>query len=304
MTRCAFSLPSGTACCDQRRTETARLRATTFKTDRAHSHAAVVVPAFSSGRVHGATLSRSQRPAAKAAGFDECIFDAAGTSRRTLFIVLAGLHLGWRSRMLATVAEESRPDAPIADSAGILSPTTNNYLTGIIRQLESETGVKVRIVCPPPDLQQGRDAWSEYYRPLRKAWALDESGLLIVARQPAGGQGGSTGGSTEGVRMRDNPKQLGLLTINAGLKLQEKFQYTLTRDYALRTASRFGSPEYITKFGLDLAIKETAENVVAGIHSLLDRRKDGAKVRVVRGLRDPLPAEEVSEILGRHPARP
>lgn len=209
---------------------------------------------------------------------------------------------------VAAWADEPVPEAtalgPIADSAGVLSAATRKYVEAIIGQLEAETGVKVRVVCPPADLQTGREAWSAYYRPLRKAWAFDEGGLLIVARQPAAGQDRASGEPAPVANMSGGPKQLGFLTINVGLKLQERFQYTLTRDYALRTASRFGSPDRVNELGMDRAIVETTENVVAGIHSLLDRRKDGAKVRVVRGLREPLPPDEVSEILARHPVQP
>lgn len=181
----------------------------------------------------------------------------------------------------------------IADDMDLLPPSSEVRLARLLGRLETETGIKVRVVCPPRGVQEDRERWKEYYRPLSKAFGTDESSLVIVVDQP----------DPRRTERSIEPKQIELLRIVPGVKLKEKFQYTLTNDYILRTASRFGDRSYVQQKGIDTAVMETTENIVAALYSLLDRRQDGAKVRVVRGFREPLPPEEVLAVLERHGGR-
>lgn len=174
------------------------------------------------------------------------------------------------------------------DDSGLMAAATREGLGALLAQLERDTEIKLRVICPPRGLQQDGEKFRDYLRPISKRWGLDQSSVVIVAEEPAPGRGPAGG-----------PKQLGWLSINAGFKLQERFQYTFTKDYTLRCASAFGSSEYVRGRGADGAIKDAAENVAAALYDLLDRRATSLP-RVVRGFREPLASEEVSAILGRH----
>jgi len=215
---------------------------------------------------------------------------ARGPSRRHILVALLGFCAVWQPVLLHCVA---KTQGVVADDLDLLAPSSEARLGRLLGRLEAETGIKVRVACPPRGVQEDRERWKEYYRPLSKAWGTDESSLVIVVNQP----------DPRRTERSIEPKQIELLTIVPGVKLKEKFQYTLTSDYILRTASRFGDRSYVEKNGMDTAITEATENVVAALYSLLDRRQDGAKVRIVRGFREPLSPEEVTAVLDRHGGR-
>lgn len=180
---------------------------------------------------------------------------------------------------------------PVVDEGNVLDSSTRLALTSLLRKFEKDTNIKVRVLCPPSGSQQTPEQWREFVRPIKKRWGIDEGGLVVVAEQPAEWTG----------RQMQGPKATGFLQIAPGFKLQERFQYTLTKDYTLRTASAFGNSEYVKAHGVAGAILAATENVVAAMYELLDRRLTKLP-RVVRGYREPMPADEVSAILKRHGA--
>lgn len=188
----------------------------------------------------------------------------------------------------AQAGDPAASDSLVVDDGSRLSAPTEADLSQLLRKLERDADVKLRVICPPPGLQQDAEQWRSYLRPISKRFGLDQGSIVIVADEPE-----KTRRATSG------PKQLGWLSITAGSKLQEKFQYTFTNDYTLRTASAFGSSEYVNSRGIDMAVREATENVVAALYDLLDRRATSLP-RVVRGFREPLSSEEVAAILKRH----
>mmetsp|Transcript_27465 Transcript_27465/g.53676 ORF Transcript_27465/g.53676 Transcript_27465/m.53676 type:complete len:297 (+) Transcript_27465:31-921(+) len=165
----------------------------------------------------------------------------------------------------------------VLDETNIIAPSTETYLDKVLRRLQLDTGLKVRVICPPAGLQNERTAFKEYLRPINREWGLDPSSLVIVAEARVKERTGRT---------------LPLLTIQPGFRLQERFQYRMTQDFIIGTADRFGFPKTYEETGTDQAIKEATENIVAGLFSLVDN----PKLR----LGQPLNPEEVVSSFQRH----
>lgn len=237
--------------------------------------------------------------------------------RRATALVLSAAQLGGFLQRTAPACAETvnsyvaPADGLVVDTADLLTASTQSYLDGLLARLEAETGFKVRVVCPPMGTQRSRESWSEYLRPIGRRLGVGEGSILIVVEQPA----------------PKGSQQPGLLNIVYGSEVSVQLQYAFTKDYALRTAKSFGDPGYVSSRGTDGAVRDATENVIAALYDLLDRRKTTAAApeeaiplemrkmvaslrdkaarsapipRVLRGLRNPLPPEQVSAILARH----
>lgn len=180
--------------------------------------------------------------------------------------------------MSPVVLEDTLPKRELVlDETNLLAPSTRKYLDKVLRRLQGETGLKVRVICPPLGLQENKTAFKEFLRPVYKDWAMDASSLGIVAEQRVQKRWGRT---------------LPLLSIQPGYRLQERFQYRLTQDFVIGVADAFGNPQYYQAKGTDVAIQEATENVAAGLFNLVD----DASARYFA----PLPPAEVTAILRRH----
>ncbi|CAK9051988.1 Hypothetical protein SCF082_LOCUS28479, partial [Durusdinium trenchii] len=85
---------------------------------------------------------------------------------------------------------------------------------------------------------------------------------------------------------------LQLMTIQAGSRIQEKYQYRLTNGLLISIAERYGSADYVAKNGPDVAIQQATRNVAAALFGF----SDDPNVRYLRAL----PEDLVSSILQKH----
>jgi len=165
----------------------------------------------------------------------------------------------------------------VLDETNIITPATEAYLDKVLRRLQEDTGLKVRVIAPPAGLQNDREKFKEYLKPITKDWGTDNKSLVIVAEERLN---------------KRNGRQLPLMTIQPGFRLQERFQYRLTQDYILGVADKFGFPTTVNETGTDLAIKSATQNVAACLFSL-------AATKDTRYLL-PLSEQEVATFLSQH----
>jgi len=165
----------------------------------------------------------------------------------------------------------------VIDETNLMAPSTRKYLDKILRRLQEDTGLKLRVICPPAGIQGKREEFRTYLRPINKRLGIDLSSLVILAEQRVQTRSG---------------QPLPLLSIQPGFRLQERFQYRLTQNYVIGTADKFGFPEYVEAKGTDVAIQETTENVVAMLYGLVNNTSMKYSF--------PLSSEEVSATLRSH----
>lgn len=175
--------------------------------------------------------------------------------------------------------EPSVGTTKVVDATNLLAPSTEKALEALVGQLQRDTGLKVRVVCPPSGIERSKESYGEYMRPISKAWELDQSSIVLSAEERAQGRTG---------------RSYSLLNFSPGFRLLERFQFRLTSEYFIRTKNRFGNNDYVNAKGPDVAVMDGARNLVACLYKLTDDR--GATCP------DPLDEKEVAAILARHPA--
>lgn len=216
---------------------------------------------------------------------EEAVQRAPTPTRRSSALGLVAATAGAASALReqpARAEESAVPSAPaplVLDESGLLTPSTEKSLDRRLRKLEADTGLKLRVICPPAGLQTQREAWRSYLRPISKRMGIDESSLVIVAEETAQARSG---------------RMLGLLTINPGYKLQERYQYRLTNDFLFRVSTFYGFPKYVDEKGTDTAITEATNELVAVLYKLTEDKS----MRFI----SPLTAKEVEEVLDKHSA--
>lgn len=177
----------------------------------------------------------------------------------------------------------------VFDVTGLTLPSTRVYLNGWLGRLEAQTGIKFRVICPPPGLQNQRDEWREYLRPISKKWGLDQGSVVITAELKVDSKRGLT--------------KSGLMRASVGQHILERFQYTFNNDFVTAVSNRFGSSSYVDSNGTDQAIRDATENIIAGLFSITDLEKDRGKDKgpfSTSWYRSYVPADDVSTILARH----
>lgn len=177
----------------------------------------------------------------------------------------------------------------VIDQAGLTTVSTRKSLNLSISRLESQTGIKVRVICPPLGVRENRERWADFMRPLMQSLSMDSNSVVLIAEQQLQARTG---------------KLLGFLTISLGNKLQERFQYKFNNDFVRAVSNRFGSPSYVNAQGTDGALKDATENIVAALFELTDREssKQQRDFFTKPFWRSYVPAEDVSAILERHAA--
>jgi len=165
----------------------------------------------------------------------------------------------------------------LVDETNLLAPSTEKYLEKLLRKLQEDTGLKLRVICPPTGLQNDRDEFSEYLKPISKKLGTDPSSLVILCEERF---------------QKRTGRPLPLMTLQAGFRLQERFQYRLTNDFLLSVADKYGFPKTVDQTGPDFAIQEATKNVAAALYGLSD---DPTK-RFLRAV----PDEEVPRVLKKH----
>lgn len=178
----------------------------------------------------------------------------------------------------------------VVDQAGLTVPSTRRYLSGLLGRLEAESGIKVRVICPPPGLRRDRARFGDFMGPLTKSLGLDQNSVVIVAELQAEARSG---------RLARR-----LLNLQMGTALQQRFQYAFNNDFMSSVANRFGSQGSVDEKGTDGAIREATENIAAALYSLVDRESGGPSRSLFTKpwYRSYVPAEDVASILGRHSA--
>lgn len=174
-------------------------------------------------------------------------------------------------------AEEDGSPLFVVDETNLLTPSTEKYLDRLLKKLEDDTGLKLRVICPPRDLQTDRDAFSDYLRPISKKLGTDQATVVILAEERF---------------QKRTGRPLPLMTVQVGFRLQERFQYRLTNDFLLSVADKYGFPPTVDKVGPDLAIQDATKNVAACLFGL----SDDATKRFLRFV----PEEHVAKILKKH----
>jgi len=186
-----------------------------------------------------------------------------------------------RGRLRVSDQAKAASVSPVVDETGLMTTFTKKHLETVLKTVEKDTQLKLRVICPPNGLQRDREAFREYVQPIKEAWGANAYSLVIVAEN------------------RINPRTgraLPLLTIQPGFRLQEKFQYRLTQDYLQATADRFGFPPTVNKEGTDACLLRATENVAALLLALADTQN----TRYVQ----PLSPQEVDANLKRHGLTP
>lgn len=198
--------------------------------------------------------------------------------------LLAGLS----SSLVLSSSEEAHSEEPAAvrqvqgtdfviDTTKLMAPTTISQIDGAIRRLQQDTGLKVRLICPPPGVSKDRDSYMAYLKPIAKKWDLDQTGIVVTAELRIQGK---------------TRRQYGLLEYSPGYRLLEKFQFRLTGDYFIKSKNRFGSPAIVQQKGTDDAIRDAMQNLIACLYKLSQDRNTACP--------DPLEPQEVKAILQRH----
>ncbi|CAJ1401821.1 unnamed protein product [Effrenium voratum] len=191
--------------------------------------------------------------------------------RRTLCLT-TGISI-WQSPAWAQSAEQQM----IVDDTNLLAPSTEKSLDRILRKLQADTGLKLRVVCPPTGIQDNRDEFRAYLKPISKTLGADTSSVVLVAEERFEKRFG---------------RPLPLMTLQAGFRLQERFQYRLTNDFLLAVADKFGFPGTVSQIGSDLAIERATKNVAAALFALSEDPKSS--------FLQPLSDDLVASTLQRH----
>lgn len=187
----------------------------------------------------------------------------------------------------APVGESAPGEGLVIDRTGLTAPSTRKSLNVLLDQFEAQTGLKVRVICPPPGSRQIREQWAEFMRPLVKSLSIDSNSVVVIAEQQTQTRSG---------------KALGFLTINIGNKIQERFQYKFNNDFVRAVSNRFGDPSYVNAQGTDGALRDATENIVAALYELTDREstKKNRDLFTKPFWRSYVPADDVVAILERH----
>ncbi|CAL1137138.1 unnamed protein product [Cladocopium goreaui] len=179
----------------------------------------------------------------------------------------------------AAMAEEPiSSDLVLVDATNLLLPSTETNLNRLLRKLQQETGLKLRLICPPRGIQDNRDEFEAWLKPFKKDLSVSLDTVVILAEE----------------RFMARAKQipLQLMSIQAGSRLQERFQYRLTNGLLISIAERYGNSDSVAKTGPDLAIEQATRNVAAAMFALID----DPQVRYLRAL----PEDQVAKILQKH----
>mmetsp|Transcript_118966 Transcript_118966/g.319239 ORF Transcript_118966/g.319239 Transcript_118966/m.319239 type:complete len:298 (+) Transcript_118966:109-1002(+) len=187
----------------------------------------------------------------------------------------------------APMGESVPGEGLVIDRTGLTSTSTRKSLNILLDRFEAQTGIKVRVICPPPGSRQVREQWREFMRPLAKQLRIDSNSVVVIAEQQTQTLSG---------------KALGFLTINIGNKLQERFQYKFNNDFVRAVSNRFGDPSYVNAQGTDVALRDATENIVAALYELTDREsnKKNRDLFTKPFWRSYVPADDVLAILERH----
>eukprot|EP00435_Cladocopium_sp_Y103_P058452 s449_g20.t1 len=178
----------------------------------------------------------------------------------------------------AVAEEEPSSDLVLVDATNLLLPSTEKNLNRLLRKLQQETGLKLRLICPPNGIQDNRDEFEAWLKPFKKDLSVSLDTVVILAEE----------------RFMARAKQipLQLMSIQAGSRLQERFQYRLTNGLLISIAERYGNSDSVAKTGPDLAIEQATRNVAAAMFALID----DPQVRYLRAL----PEDQVTKILEKH----
>ena len=202
-------------------------------------------------------------------------FIPGGTlSRRATWLATPVL---W-GKAVPAMAEEVSNDLVLVDETNLLLPSTEKNLNRLLRTLQQQTGLKLRLICPPRGIQDNRGEFEAWLKPFKKDLSVSLDTVVILAEErflP---------------RAQSIPVQL--MSIQAGSRLQERFQYRLTNGLLISIAERFGNADSVAKSGPDLAIQQATRNVAAAMFALID----DPQVRYLRAL----PEDQVARILEKH----
>ncbi|CAK0909820.1 unnamed protein product [Prorocentrum cordatum] len=178
----------------------------------------------------------------------------------------------------------------VLDNVGLLTPETREYLEKMVGQVEADTGLKMRVILPKP----GQYTDKEYMKPVAVAWGVDRTSLILIVEDAKGGAVANTGKSR-------GPGAFGkrYLDWSPGFRLQEKYQFRLSRDFFLRNKGKFGTPEYVKENGLDGAVRDAARDVATCYYKLAaSQATQNGMASPICG--DPFPREQVDAVLGEH----
>jgi hypothetical protein len=133
----------------------------------------------------------------------------------------------------------------VVDAQGFLAASSRSALERLSAKVEKASGVKIFVLVPPQTIVRKRKEFATWLKEEKKRLGMDSSSMVI-----------SVGPDASGLPQ-------GLIGIQRGTKVIERFQFRLTSAHFASTENAFGSEDYVSKNGYDKAVTNTAENEAA-----------------------------------------
>jgi len=163
----------------------------------------------------------------------------------------------------------------VYDETNLLTTSTEKYLGRLLAKLETDTQVKLRVICPPIGVKDNRDSWKQFSSPVFRQMLVDQNSLVVLAEQQVGTQ------------FRDS----NLLSFIPGSNLMSRFQFKLTKYSFQREKAKYGTPEYVNGKGTDAAVRDSVRSMSASIYRMLEDVAYGGYI---------MSEQEVADVLRRH----
>jgi len=133
----------------------------------------------------------------------------------------------------------------VVDAQGYLSASTKSAIERLSAKSEKTSGVKIFVLVPPQSIVRKRKEFAGWLSMQKQALGMDSSSMVISVGPDASG-------------LPD-----GLIGIQRGSKVLERFQFRLTSAHIASTEKAFGSEDYVSKNGYDQAVLNVVENEAA-----------------------------------------
>merc|ERR1712137_708624 len=113
-------------------------------------------------------------------------------------------------------------------------------------------------------------------------WNLDRLSLILIAEDQKGG-----GKINKGMTKR-------YLDFSPGFRLQEQYQFRLSRDFFLRNKGKYGTREYVKANTIDTSIRDSVRDVATCFYKLSASKAAGVTSPICA---DPFPKSAVDAFL-------
>lgn len=150
----------------------------------------------------------------------------------------------------AAYAETDCPSATtrVVDAQKLFAESTRKDLERIASKVERTTGVKLFIIAPPQAVVRKPAQYSKYLSNLKSCIGLDKNSIVMTV-------GPDVTSSADGV-----------IGINRGDGVAQKYQFRLTGAHSTAVERTFGTTAYVQANGYDRAVSLAAENMAACLY--------------------------------------